>query len=106
MKNHLDVLLDAINLKKQVKIKFNSYEKGIIERKCIPFDFGPSRRYKDGLDRFHFYDLNSPDGKHNLSILPDQLIEIELLYSDFKPSDYVTWSPTNWIINRDWGQFS
>lgn len=99
------ILINAIHSKKKVKVKFDSYEKGIIERICIPFDFGPSKRYKDGKNRLHFYDLNSPEGKHNLSILPEQIIEINILEETFSPRDYVTWTP-NWIVQRDWGIYS
>jgi hypothetical protein len=97
--------IDAINKKKVVEIKFNSFEKGVIIRKCIPFDYGISRKYKDRRDRYHFYDLESPEGDHNLSILPEQLIEIEITEENFDPKDYVKWTP-NWIIKRDWGIFS
>ena len=45
--------LRAIHNKNIIVIRFNSNEKGIISRKCIPFDFGPSRRYKDKQDRYH-----------------------------------------------------
>lgn len=100
-----DVMIDAIQRKKIVKLIFNSYEKGEIVRMCIPFDIGPSRRYKDGVDRFHFYDLDSPDGEHNLSILPGQIINIDILSEGFEPKDYVKWTP-NWFIKRDWGIYS
>ncbi|SHN01882.1 hypothetical protein [Mucilaginibacter sp. OK098] len=105
MANHYEIFISAIHGMKQVKITFDSKEKGIIERICIPFDFGQSRRYKDGLDRFHFYDLDSPDGKHNLSILPEQLHGLEIIEIPFEPKDYVNWTP-NWIVVRDWGLYS
>ncbi len=95
----------AIDNKLKLKLVFDSYEKGIIERTCIPFDFGPSRRYKDGQDRYHFYDLDSPDGKHNLSILPSQIKSLTLMNETFNPGDYITWEP-NWILKRDWGSYS
>ena len=98
--------LKAIHEKKVLRVKVNSDEKGIIIRKCIPFDFGPSRRYKDGLNRYHFWDLDSPEGHHNLSIRPEQLLEIEILDETFDPQDYVTWRPINWFVKRDWGEFS
>mgnify|MGYP006291281609 CR=1 FL=1 len=104
MDNH-NIFLASINEKKVVKVKINSYEKGIIIRKCIPFDFGPSRKYKDGENRYHFYDLDSPDGSHTLSILPHQLREIEILNETFNPGDYVNWTP-KWFVKRDWGQYS
>jgi hypothetical protein len=97
--------LEAINNKLILQITFDSKEKGIIKRTCIPFDFGPSRKYKDGLDRYHFLDLDSPDGKHNLSILPDQVLNITLTNNTFNPADYISWTP-NWHISRDWGEFS
>lgn len=96
------ILLEGIHSKKKVEITFNSYEKGVISRLCIPFDIGPSRKYKDGKNRYHFFDLNSPDGSHNLSILPSQLLNIELISEDFNPADFVTWQP-KWHITRDWG---
>ena len=105
MESHYDIFVFAIHGKRSIKIKCDTKEKGLIERLCIPFDFGPSRRYKDGLNRFHFYDLDSPDGKHNLSILEEQLTNIELLDDIFDPADYVNWTP-NWILKRDWGTFS
>lgn len=105
MDRNCDILLKAINNKEIVKVSFNSKEKGLITRRCIPFDFGPSKRYKDGEDRFHFHDLDSPNGNHTLSILPDKINSIALTGENFEPKDYVTWKP-NWIVSRDWGDFS
>lgn len=98
--------VQAINEKKLVLLKFDSYEKGIITRTCVPFDFGPSRRYKDGQNRYHFYDLDSPSSNHNLSILPAQIINIQILDELFEPGNYVTWSPIKCFLQRDWGKFS
>ena len=100
-----EIFISSIHDIKLVKIQCDSKEKGIIERICVPFDHGPSRKYKDGLDRFHFYDLDSPDGKHNLSILPEQLIAIEVQNTVFEPGNYISWTP-NWFVKRDWGKFS
>lgn len=102
----LEKFLQAINEKKYVSVTFRAKEDGMMKtRKCVPFDYGESRKYRDGKNRFHFYDLDSPEGKHNLSILPTQVNEIQLLDEYFEPGDYVTWSP-NWIIERDWGMYS
>lgn len=98
--------VQAINQKKLVLLKFDSNEKGTITRMCVPYDFGPSRRYKDGLNRYHFYDLDSPSSNHNLSILPSQIIDIEILENRFEPKDYVTWNPIKWFLKRDWGAYS
>lgn len=72
-------------------------------RNCIPFDFGPSRRIKDGVDRYHFWDLDSEEGPHNLSLVAEDIVEIARLEIVFDPAQYVTWTPTNWIVARDWG---
>jgi hypothetical protein len=102
MNSHYEVFIASIHSKNTIKIIFDSKEKGIIERKCIPFDYGLSTRYKDGLERFHLYDLDSPKGNHTLSILPNQIIELSLLDEIFEPADYVKWVP-KWIVVRDWG---
>ncbi len=99
------LFLEAIQEKRIVKITFNSKAKGIIIRKCIPFDFGPSRRSHDKSDKYHFYDLDSPDGNHNLSVAESQLMKIELTKDIFDPQEYITWEP-NWFIKRDWGRYS
>lgn len=101
-----DDFIATIQSKKLIKVRFISEEKGMIERICIPFDFGPWRRkIETNPDRYHLYDLNSPEGEHNLSILPEQLISLEVLNDSFDPADYVTWTP-NWFIKRDWGAYS
>ncbi len=102
----LDVFLQGIHEKKYLLVDFIAKEDGLLRnRKCVPFDYGESRRYKDTEDRFHFLDLNSPSGSHTLSILPEQVKRIELVNEVFEPSEYVTWNP-NWIVSRDWGMQS
>ncbi len=102
MKN---IFLDAIHKKLILVVTLNSKEKGIITRRCIPFDFGPSRRAKDQSNRYHFYDLDSPDGRHTLSILPNQLLKLEFTGEQFNPRDYIDWEP-QWFVPRDWGALS
>jgi len=97
--------IQAINEKKVVKLEFNSKEKWNSIRMCIPFDFWPSRKFKDWLDRYHFYDLDSPEWSHNLSILPSQIIYISVTDEIFNPEDYVKWTP-NRFIKRDWWIYS
>lgn len=97
-----DLFLQAIHEKKLVDLTFHSYEKGTITRKCVCYDYAPGNRYKDGLMRYHFCDLDSPDGRHNLSILPQQVQAIKILGQNFDPGDYITWK-ANWSVTRDWG---
>ena len=51
-----ETFLEAIKGKKIVTVKVDTLEKGIIVRKCIPFDFGDS---KIGGIRYHFLDLET-----------------------------------------------
>ena len=97
-----EIFLQAIHEKKLVKIKANTDEKGMITRLCVPFDYGTGKL--PGI-RYHFWDLDSPEGSHNLSILPQKLIEIELTDKTFEPANYVKWTP-NWKIPRNWGKYS
>lgn len=94
--------IQAINEKKVVKLEFNSKEKWNSIRMCIPFDFWPSRKFKDWLDRYHFYDLDSPEWSHNLSILPSQIISISVTDEIFNPEDYVKWTPNRFIKRDRW----
>lgn len=103
---HKEIFIHAIDNKNIVILTFNANSKGIITRKCIPFDFWPWRKNLSiNPDRFHFYDLNSPDWKHNLSIIPEEVLKIEISDEIFNPWDYVKWKP-NWFIKRDWGIYS
>ena len=54
----LEKFLQAIHEKRYLSVDFIAKEDNLLRnRKCVPFDYGESRRYKDGKDRFHFLDL-------------------------------------------------
>ena len=102
----LNKFLQAIHEKRYITVYFTAKDSGMTKgRKCVPFDYGVSRKYKDGVDRFHFLDLDSPDGNHNLSIKPEQIHSIMFLDEYFDPNTYVKWTP-NWIVPRNWGRHS
>ncbi len=98
--------INAIHSKNIVRVTFNSKEKGIITRKCIPFDFAPSSRAKVKVNKFQLYDLDSPSSSHNLAIAVEQLISLEILNEKFDPADYVKWTNISWLVPRDWGDYS
>jgi len=99
--------IQAIHEKKLVEIKFvTKSDKSTRVRKCVPFDFGYSTRDKNKVDKYQLYDLNSPNGKHNLALEPEQLITLSILNETFNPADYITWDTINWTIRRDWGVYS
>lgn len=102
----LSVFLKGIRKKKYLSVDFVAKADSLLRnRKCVPFDYGKSKKYKDGEDRYHFLDLDSPQGPHILSVLPTQVQNIKLMDERFHPADYVTWAP-DWIIERDWGNYS
>lgn len=110
MNNHA-IFLNGIKDKLLINLTFKTQEKGVIKRKCVPFDFGPSKK-KDSIDKtekYHLWDLESPEvpPEHNLPVRPENIVAIELTSESFDPADYVTWTPPyTWFIKRDWGQFS
>jgi hypothetical protein len=96
----------AIHSKNKVLLTFHSKEDGhSLTRTCAPMDYGPSTRAHNKSDRFHFWDYDSDTAKHTLSLLPEQVISIEVLPETFDPAEFVTWQ-TNWIVKRDWGTYS
>ena len=103
----LEKFLEAINNRKLVEVTFIAKSDSQIRvRKCVPFDYGASSKAKDKSDKYHFFDLNSPNGRHNLPLFPNQIQEINILENEsFEPSNYITWEP-NWIVKRDWDEFS
>lgn len=102
--NNPAVFLKAIDSMSKIRIIFDSKSKGRITRVCLPFDFGPSQ--KDGAidrsEKYHVYDLDSPDGPHVIPIAPNNIIDIEVLNEKFDPVEYVNWEP-KWIDKRNWG---
>ena len=96
----------AIQTTKCIKISFDFKEKGIINATAIPFDMGASSRYKDEKIRYYFYILDAENKKPNVAILPEQLLELEILEQSFDPAEYITWEKISWITKRDWGKYS
>ncbi len=102
-----EIFVKAIHEKVKVKVTFFSKDDGgLLERVCAPMDYGPSRRSKKKDDRYHMWDYESNSGnQHTLSLPVDQIKNIEILNDHFDPAEFVTWPP-NWLIPRDWGEFS
>jgi hypothetical protein len=98
--------IGAIHSKNKIRLTFHSKEDGhAITRICAPMDYGPSTRAHDKSDRFHSWDYDSDTKRHTLSLLPAQVMNIEVLPETFDPKEFVTWR-TNWTIHRDWGEYS
>jgi hypothetical protein len=101
-----DKFIAAIHSRNKLSLTFHSKEDGQpLIRTCAPMDYGPSRRAHDKSDRFHLWDYDSDASQHTLSILPNQVLNIEVLAQAFEPSEFVTWQP-QWFVQRDWGACS
>lgn len=98
--------ISAILSKNRIRVTFFSKEDGHnLTRECAPMDFGPSRRANNRSDRYHMWDYESDQKNHTLSLLPNQIVSINVLPQHFDPSEFITWK-TNWFVERDWGQYS
>lgn len=97
--------LRSISSKLIVNVTFKSKKGNILTRRCIPFDFGSSRRFRDKSQRYHFLVLDGLERRHNLSILPTQIVKLELTEKYFDPSKYINWKP-KWFVKRNWGIYS
>lgn len=101
--------VDAIRNKNKVRIRFYSKDDGrFLERVCAPMDYGPSRRAHNKSDRYHLWDFESDKVNHTLSLLPNQIDNMEVLEEHFDPAEFVTWDTTSrpWFVERNWGQYS
>lgn len=98
--------IKAIRGKNKIKLTFYSKEDNdILKRTCAPMDYGPSRRAHDKSNRYHLWDYGSDQERHTLSLLPEQVVGIEVLEETFEPAEFITWD-ADWFIERDWGIYS
>lgn len=104
-----EIFIQAIHSKMKIRLVFFSKEDNQqIVRKCAPMDFGPSRRARDKNDRFHLWDYESDKFNHVLSLLPMQVVQMDVLDEIFDPVEFVKWDTRNspWFVKRDWGGLS
>lgn len=101
----------AIHTKRKIRITFNAEEGGgLITKVCAPMDYGPSRKFRDGIDRFHVWDFFPDAGKkpHPIPIEPLQVRSIITLDETFNPAKFISWNTAqcHWHVPRDWEQYS
>ncbi len=102
----INKFIESIKSKRKIKLTFYSkQDNSPLTRMCAPMDFAPSSRAKDKTERYHFWDYESDSTNHTLSLLPEQVIEMDFTDIEFNPSEFVTWTP-NWTITREWGSLS
>ena len=96
----------AIRDKKLILMVKDTKEKGVIKRKCVPYDFAPGKTHKD--KNLKYYWTWHTETKHPSNALPKNVKEIQILEDEtFEPRDYIHWDPPyNWNVSRDWGEYS
>lgn len=106
--NH-EAILAAIESRLEVQLTWYSKDDGGTQqtRRCAPMDYAISRKYKDNLARYHFWDFESDRGvNHNISLRADQISRVEILDSKFDPGSFVTWdtAASPWtVVRSSWG---
>ena len=98
--------IEAIHAKKKVCVRFYSKaDSGVLDRVCAPMDYGPGGEIKDGLNRYWLWDYTSNTGPHTLGLVPQQIVDLQVLGEVFDPSEFRE-TPPKWSIARDWGSAS
>ena len=100
--NH-EAFLDAIRDKKMVRVAFYSKpDSGTVDRECAPLDYGPEPGGKDARNHYWIWDNAHTAGSNPLGLLPDQIVSVNVLGSDFDPAGIPVGSRP-WSVPRAWG---
>jgi hypothetical protein len=87
--NH-EQFLQAVRDKKKVWVKyFSKADNAVVERTCAPMDYGPGVGTSDGLHRYILWNYSNHDGENTLSLLPKQIVSLDVLGEVFDPSTLV-----------------
>jgi hypothetical protein len=94
--------IEAINEQKKVCLRFYSKaDSGVIDLVCAPLDYGQGAGIQDGVNRYWLWDYTSNNGSHTLSLLPEQVLDLQVLGAEFDPADFGV-PPPAWSIPRAW----
>lgn len=107
MKDFHNIFLNAIQEKEILKLKIKSKEKWIIFRDCAPLDFWPHARFKDNIDRYMLFHI---DSWHSSPLIAEQILGYERTWTFFNPWELINKMnmkpPYKWHFRRDWGIYS
>ncbi len=94
--------IEAIKEKNKVSVRFYSKaDGGVLDRICAPMDYGPGGGFPDGLNRYWLWDYSSNTGTHTLGLVPQQIVDLQVLGEVFDPAQLDV-RPPQWSIPRDW----
>ena len=92
--NHAQFLA-AIQEKQKVRVRYYSIaDSGVFDRVCAPMDYGPGRENTDGLNRYWHWDYASKTGLHAWGLLPQQIVDLQMLGEGFDPAPFSSEPPT------------
>jgi hypothetical protein len=95
--------IEAINEKKKVSVRFYSKaDSGLLDRICAPMDYGPGVGNAQGVNRYWLWDYSSNTGTHSVGLLPEEIVELQVLGLVFDPAEFGVQSAP-WSVARDWG---
>ena len=95
--------IEAIHNKNKVCVRFYSEaDNGPLDRVCAPMDYGPGSGFDDGLNRYWLWDYANKMGSHTLGLVPQQIMDMQVLGDVFDPSDLQI-MPIQWSVAREWG---
>ena len=95
------IFLESINGRLIVNLTFKTVSGNIVTRRCVPYNLGPHKRFKDKSHRYHLLVLKGRENSHPVFLLPKQILKIELTDVHFNPRSYIAWKP-DWFVNTLW----
>jgi len=101
--NHTQ-FLEAIRERKLIRVVFYSHpDHGTVDRECAPLDYGPEPGSSETLNQYWIWDHAATAGANPLGLLPDQIVSLRVLGSDFDPAQLPV-GERPWTVLRDWGK--
>ena len=81
----------AIRDQKKVSVRFYSQaDNGVLERICAPMGYGQAGAQPDELSRYWLWDYASTSGVHALGLMPQQIVDLQVLGTGFDPAEFAT----------------
>lgn len=87
--NHTQFIA-AIQDKKKVCVRFYSKpDSGVLDRVCAPIEYGPGGETGNEFNRYWLWDYASTTDNHRLGLLPQQIVDLQVLGEVFDPSEFL-----------------
>jgi len=85
--NHAQFIA-ALDEKRKVRVRFYSQpDSGVLDRVCVPLAYGPGSGNTDGLNRYWLWNEAGDTSTHNLGLVPQQIVDLQVLSEAFDPAE-------------------